>query len=109
MPARGAVSSALDVAIRAVPGNAASAWRACCRWAARSPRLLPSATYTRSRAAGAKSALDGEVGHDALEVGGHVAQLADGALEVDLAGGRLGGAPAQGLGCVRSATYHAPH
>src|SRR6266542_3260397 len=103
MPARCAVSSTLEAAISAVPGNAPSAWRAYWRWAERSPRLLPSATYTRSRAAGSTSALDGEVGHDALEVGGHVAQLPDGALEVDLPRRRLGRAPGQHLGVAPGA------
>src|SRR5215210_103628 len=103
MPARGAVSSTRELAISAVPGSAASAWRARSRWAARSPRLLPSARYTRSRAAGAMSTLDGEVAHDALEVGGHVAQLADRTLEVDLARGGFCGAPGQHLGVVPGA------
>src|SRR6266508_5946263 len=103
MPARGVVSSTADVAISAVPGNAASAWRAYWRWAERSPRLLPSATYTRSRAAGSTSTLDGEVGHDALEVGSHVAQLPDRALEIDLARRRLRRSPGQGLGVAPGA------
>src|SRR6266550_8990017 len=102
MPARGAVSSTADDAISAVPGNAASAWRAYWRWAERSPRLLPSATYTRSRA-GPTSTLDGEVRHDALEVGSHVTQLPDRALEVDLARRRFRRSAGQGLGVAPGA------
>src|SRR6185295_13481111 len=99
IPASGAVSSTAETPTRAVPGNAASAARAARRCPALSPRLLPSATYARSAAA--TSRLHDEVPGEALQVRRHVAQLADGALEVGLTAGRLAGPARQGLGLAQ--------
>src|SRR3954452_5839343 len=71
-----------------VPGRAASASRPACRCAARSPRLLPSATKTRS-------GLDDKVARDPLEIRGEIAQLPNRALQLSLTGRRLPGALGQ--------------
>ena len=60
-----------------VPGSAANASRAALRCSARLPRLLPSATKTCS-------GLDDKVTRDSLQIGGEIAELPDGSLEIGL-------------------------
>src|SRR5919204_1240620 len=91
MPPRGGVSSTAETASSRVRGSALSASRAARRWAARSPRLLPSATKTRS-------GLDGKVTRDPLEIRGQIAQLPDGALQLGLPRRRLSGPAGQSVG-----------
>ena len=79
MPPSGAVSSMADSRSSLVLGNDASASRARRRCAARSPRLLPSATYARSGRC-LRSALDGKVACDPLKVRRQLAELPDGTL-----------------------------
>ena len=85
-------------------GAAASAARAAARWPVAVAQV---AAEGHVRALGPRprhrSALHGKVSGDALQVGGHVAQLADGALEVGLPGRGLGGALRQGLGLAQRA------
>src|SRR5258706_270339 len=81
----GVVPTITDAATRRVPGSAASRARAWARWASRSPRFEPSATKTRS--------VDvGEPAGQVAQHGGHLLQIAGGALEIGEALGRLDGA-----------------
>src|SRR6266705_436639 len=105
MPASGAVSSMAEAASSVVPGSAPSPSRPAWRWAARSPRLLPSATKTRSRRVDfSRSCLDNKVTRDPLEIRREIAELTDRALEVGLSrrglarplGERVGVCPALG-------------
>src|SRR3954468_14916299 len=91
MPASGAVSSMMEAAITRVWGSAARPSRPARRCAARSPKLLPSATKTRS-------GLDGKVARDPLKIRCEIAQISDGALELGLAGRGFAGPFGQRIG-----------
>src|SRR3954471_22606321 len=91
MPASGAVSSTAEAAITRVAGSAASPSRPARRCAARSPRLLPSATKARS-------GLDGKVARDPLKIRCEIAQLSNGTFELGLAGRGFTGPFGQGIG-----------
>src|SRR5215213_4955846 len=105
MPPSGCVSSIADAASSVVWGREAIASRARWRCPARSPRLLPNATYARSRA-GWRSALDCKVTRDPLQIRRQRTKLPDRTLEVGLARCSFAGALGEGVG-IHSASGRA--